>query len=208
MAHVGGEPWFVAVLHVRRVGGNQVERVVDAVEIRRFDEVDAVVHPVALGVAGGDGQRVARDVGGRDPGRRHFVRQADGDVAAAGADVGDLGRVEREREAVQNLERFLDDELGFGPRDEHGGRHREIEAPELPDADDVGGRLAGDAARDPFREPRLERGGSVGASFGEQPYAIPPENRAREQRHVDGGFGRRDAGRHELRARRGELVVQ
>src|SRR5688572_11669253 len=79
----------------------------------------------------------------------------DGDVAAAGADVGDLGRLERE--AVQNLERFLDDELRLGPRDEDGRCHGEVDTPELAHADDVRGRLAGDAAGDPLGERRLER---------------------------------------------------
>ena len=67
------------------------------------------------------------------------------------------GRFERAR-SVQHVERFLDDEFRFGPRDEDRRRHGEIDAPELPDADDVRGRFARRAPRDPLRERRFERG--------------------------------------------------
>ena len=60
------------------------------------------------------------------------------------------------------------------------------------------GGLAGDAAGNPFREPRLERRWGRGGSIGEQTDAIPPENGARKQRHVHGGFAGRDAGGDEL----------
>ena len=57
--HVGGEARLVRVLDVRRVGGNQIERVVNVIEIRGRDEIDPIVDLVALCVAGGDGQRLA-----------------------------------------------------------------------------------------------------------------------------------------------------
>ena len=70
---------------------------------------------------------------------RAFVRQRDGQAAAAGADVGDRQR----RVAIgQQLERGLDDQLGLGPGNQHGRRDLERETPELLAAGDVGERFA------------------------------------------------------------------
>ena len=78
-------------------------------------------------------------------------------------------------EAAQQLQRFFDDELGFRPRNEDRRRHREVEPPELTDADDVGGRLAADAARDPFREPsaRVQVGGGADRSVSSRTRSQP-----------------------------------
>ena len=48
----------------------------------------------------------------------------------------------------KQLERGFDDQLGFGPRNEHGGRDLERQPPELAAAGDVGERLARGAAGD------------------------------------------------------------
>ena len=132
--------------------------------------------------------------------------QADGDVAATGADIGDLRRLQLE--AVQNLECFFDDEFRFGTRNEDRRCDGEIDAPELPDADDVGRRLTGDATRDPLREHRLERRWRFATALGKQPHTIPPEDGTGEQRHIDRGFSRRDSGGDELCACPGQLLVQ
>ena len=129
----------------------------------------------------------ARDVGGDDAGGRELAGQADGEAAAAGADVdqerlvGTIGggkpytrsrvlrvqavpfppspgyggpavalRAEAGRGGVigganappHKRQRLLDDDLGLGPRGEHVGSDLELQAPELPAADDRRDRLA------------------------------------------------------------------
>ena len=89
--HAGRQAAAVDLAHVGRVGGNQIELTLHAVEIGRVHELDAVEHAVPRGVALGDSQRLRRHVGGHHSAFSGFVRQGHGDVAAAGADVGDAG---------------------------------------------------------------------------------------------------------------------
>ncbi len=121
-----------------------------------------------------------------------LARERHGEDAAAGADVGDA----RIRGVAQQRQRLLDDELGFRARNEDGGRDAEVETPELADADDVGGRLtAGPPLRSTRRSAARARQAAACALFGQQPRAVPAEDRAGVEVDVDGRFVRRDAGR-------------
>ena len=57
-------------------------------------------------------------------------------------------RARRSSGPAHRRQRFLDDELGLGPRDEDVGRDLEVEAPELAVPGQVGDRLARRAPRD------------------------------------------------------------
>jgi hypothetical protein len=110
--------------------------------------------------------------------------QGHGQASAAGADVRDRGR----GHAIRNeLERGFDNQLGFGPGDEHRRRDLEGEIPELLAAGDVRDRLAprpaGDerviVAGEAWRR-RVARGGEVlGGIPAEQPLCQQPRVEAR-----------------------------
>ena len=112
-----------------------------------------------------------------------LMSKAHREAAAAGADVGEARRGQLHQ--AQNRERFLDDELALGARDEDVGCDAKVETPELPVANDVRGRLAACAAKNPFREPRFESFRSRFGPSGQDACAIPAENRAHEQVDID-----------------------
>jgi hypothetical protein len=92
------------------------------------------------------------------------------------------------------IERGLDDQLGFDSRDQDFGRHFQRQAPELARADDVGERFACGAPGDQ----RVESSGEFGRlgvpSVGDQPGRVPSERMLREQPCAEFGFGGREAG--------------
>ena len=92
------------------------------------------------------------------------------------------------------IERGLDDQLGFDPRDQYFGRYFQRQAPELARADDVGERFACGAPGDQ----RVESSGEFGrlgvTSVGDQPGRVPPERMLGEQPGAEFGFGTREAG--------------
>src|SRR6266481_2377899 len=115
-----------------------------------FRETDTVCNVLAFGVAFGDGQGRARNVGGIDRGGGEFLGQGDGDAAGAGADVGDLQAFAGERQFAAGAEFAdgeavkgdFDDVFGFGAGNQDVGRHFKIEAPEFLFAREMLGRLA------------------------------------------------------------------
>jgi hypothetical protein len=72
---------------------------------------------------------------------RSLGRQGRGDGAAAGAEIGDAQR----RARRQLLERDLDQQLGLRTRDQGGGRHAQLQAPERLSTADIGDGLAAQA---------------------------------------------------------------
>ncbi len=92
-----------------------------------LDERDAIGHTMALGVSAGDGQRGGADVDGRDVGVGHVLGRADGEDAAAGADVGDgdggwglgAGGWGRYWSLLDAIKQGDDEQLRFRPRNEH-----------------------------------------------------------------------------------------
>ena len=136
----------------------------------------AIGHVVTRGVAARDLKRVSGHVGGDHARAGDFEGERNGDASAAGADVDDHGA----RILSATRQRFLDDELGFGPRDEHVRSDLERQAPELTGADDVGHRLAAD--RGAPRAARSAAGTSLEAAvvaIGQEAGAVPAERPAR-----------------------------
>ena len=143
---------------------------------------------------------------------------------SSGADIGDasatlqtlagylvdLGRTLRGLGArrPQQEERLLDDELCLRARDQDGWCDGKVEAPELPDADDIRGRLVACAPGDPFRQRRLEplRWGVL--QVGEQLGPVPAQNRTSVEIDVDGGLRVRKVRGDEPGARPGQCVVK
>ena len=138
-------------------------------------------------------------------GRWELVAECDGD---AGRCRCRRRRFDGRRSRRGHRERLFDDELGFRPRDEDGGRDVEVEAPELPVPGDVGDRFACGAASDQ----RLESGYEAGRR-GKVPRvrslrAVPAEHVAREHLGVERGVVLRDAGADERRTRPADLLAQ
>ena len=177
IAHLGLQRRPRAVDHVRRVRDDHVERAGDAVEqIGRATNVDAIADAVPRGVAPGDVQRRPRDVGGDDRGVGALARDAPPRRSRS--------RCRRRRSSAaparsgnSSCDRF-DDQLGFRPRNQHGRRDLELEPPELADADDVGERLAGDAAGDERVVARREAVGRRLARVGQKRSRRPSRARA------------------------------
>jgi hypothetical protein len=129
-----------------------------------------------------DLERVSRDVRGDDGGRRALVRDRDRHAAAAGADIGHRQR--RGPVAIELQHRF-DNQLGRRARDQHLRRHLQLEAPELPHADDVGERLSGGASRDERLVPRREVVRLARVRVREETLGGPAEHMLREESCVE-----------------------
>ena len=138
-------------------------------------------------------QRGPRDVGGHHVHVRPLGGDAHRDAARAGADVGDAAR-QRRRIDRQQVEQLLDDELGFGPRNQHLGRDVEFAAPELLPAADVGGRLTAGAALDQRVERLFESGRQRIVLPQQHLRARPAQHVARQQVGVEHGLVVVDAG--------------
>jgi hypothetical protein len=110
---------------------------------------------VPLGVAPRDAERRGRDVEGDGVRVRAFVEERDRDAARTRPHVADERRVS----PAQDFERRLDQKLRLRPRDEHVGRHLEVEPVELLMPRDVLQGLARRAALDEILElsPLLRR---------------------------------------------------
>ena len=143
-----------------------------------------------------DFQRIARQIRGHDLRSRQFSGERQGKNAAAGSDVSNPW----DGDVLHERNRFFDDEFRFGPRNEDRGRDEKVASPELARAKDVGGRLAALAARDPFREARLESVGRRFAKPGHQRGLVPVQNRADVYVHVNRGVLGLDGGRLEPRS--------
>ena len=191
IAHLGLQRRPRPLDHIRRVRDDRVEHVAHAVQQIAVREDDAIAHPMACGVAGRHLERGARDVGGADEDRRPLVRDGHRDAAAAGADIGNPQRHRAIRK--QLLHRF-DNQLGRRTRNQHVGRHLELEPPELTDADDVGQRFAGHAPRNERVVSRCESFGHRFTRVDEKALRRPTEDMLGEQPRVQIRLGRRNAG--------------
>jgi hypothetical protein len=154
---------------------------------------------VAGGVASchGDGSR--RDVGGDDARARKFLREHDREHTAAGADV-DEQRLGRRIDDVAHLQGRFDDQLGLGTRDEHVGRHLEVDPPELAGADDVGNRLAPKPARDEMFVVEQERARRGFVASRQKTSLIPAEHLTSQELGVERGKVGADAGLNQAAA--------
>ena len=91
--------------------------------------------------------------------------------------------------------------------DQHVGAHFEVEAPELPRAQDVGHRLAPFAARDERLVVQQEDARRLLVAVGEKTRAIPAEHLAREHLGVERREAGADPGVHEAIARALDEIV-
>src|SRR4029453_16008336 len=100
------------------------------------------------GIVACDAKRGTRDVGRRDVRVGDLTSQADRQATASSANVGKPGRGQLQRR--ENSERFLDNELRFGTRNEHVRGDTKVESPEFTIADDVRRWLAMSAPTKPL----------------------------------------------------------
>ncbi len=129
----------VARRHVRGVGNDQIETLAaKRVEPVALHELH-VVHGVAPRIFARDVQGRGGEFG-RDKSRaRPMSRDRHGNASAAGPEIERAAR----SIGVHTLERELDEQFGFGPRDQDGGGDLERKAVELAFSGEVGNRLPG-----------------------------------------------------------------
>src|SRR5262245_16298493 len=106
MPDIPGQRWRVAVPHIRRIGDDQIEGSVNAVEIGRLDELDTIINTVACGIRSRHVQRGARQVGGDSAAALSLVSDSHGEASAASSDI-------RHALYVSKRKRFLDNEFRF-----------------------------------------------------------------------------------------------
>ena len=92
----------------------------------------------------------AGNIGGPDFRPGAFLRQADGDGAAARADLQDTAPAVARSQEIQHR---LHQVLGLRPWDQHVPRHPELHGPELPRPGEEGYRLSAPTAPDETLEP-------------------------------------------------------
>jgi hypothetical protein len=146
VSNFGLEPAPVTLRHVGRIARDQVEWPLQPVEQVGAVEIDAIEHAVARRVPTGDLERGARNVGRDDLRRRPFGRQRHRHAAASGAEIGGDDRAVA---GGKQLQRHLDDQLGFVTRNQYRRRDFERQSPEFLAPEDIGERLA---AKTPFDE--------------------------------------------------------
>src|ERR1700674_3988765 len=134
----------------------------EAIEQIAFEETDASGDGMTSGVAAGDGESRARNIGGVDRCSGQIFREGDGDAAGAGADIGDLqafageglfaaGAPFADSEAIEGN---FDDVLGFGAGNQDVGCYFKLEAPEFLFAGEVLRRFAMRAPRNKCEKAR------------------------------------------------------
>src|SRR5262249_22261588 len=117
IADLGLQTRAIAVAHVRRIGDDEIEWTVDAVEEIGVNEPDLRIDAKPRRVAPRNLECRIGKVGRDEPRDRTVVGDRYGETSAARADVSDL--VARGcRRAIGDLEPNLDDELGLGPWNE------------------------------------------------------------------------------------------
>src|SRR6202521_2291340 len=151
----------------------------EAIEQIAFEEMDASGDGMASGVAAGDGESRARNIGGVDRCSGQIFREGDGDAAGAGADIGDLqafageglfaaGAPFADSEAIEG---DFDDVLGFGAGNQDVGCYFKLEAPEFLFAGEVLRRLAACATLNQCEEALGVRRGDLLSGCGVNPGA-------------------------------------
>ena len=172
-----------------------------------MDELNAIGGAETRGVVAGHLQAPRRDVGGEVPRPRVFQRERDRQTAAARADVDDRERA-AETQSRQEQQRFFDQQLGFGTRDQDGRRDTKLAAVELLCAADVRDGLA--------RRRRSTRAAYSGSNDGGRFFAltrhpgraVPRQRVTREQLGVERRFGGRNTRRLESLARLGHELAE
>ena len=99
--------------------------------------IDAGRNGVTRRVAARDIERGGGDIGGEYSRLGEFVRQSYGDAARTGADVSNEHGLRAKFLRGQSSEHCFDEVLGFGPRNQYGGRDLEVQPPELLMADEI-----------------------------------------------------------------------
>ena len=113
-----------------------------------------VAKPETSRVRCGECEGGGGNIGGDDPASRTLPGEREGNRATAGAEVGELKLGRRGNEP----ESELDQALGLGPGNQDGGRHLEVQGPELAPANEVGGGYAAGAPFDQAPVARLREG--------------------------------------------------
>ena len=137
----------VTVLHVRRVGGQQIERAVDTVQIGCRDELDSVADAMTCRIPLRHDECLRRDIGCDDAAigqlesqeRRPRIR------SRCRCRPRDASRSSRGCRAstTQERQRLFDDELGFRAGNQHGRRRPRSRGPRT-----LGHRRCRPSARD------------------------------------------------------------
>jgi hypothetical protein len=143
-ADLGLESLVLVGCDVRRVRDDEVERPFDSGEQIALHEGDSAVDSGALLVLARQRQGLFRAVHRDDLGALVLVGDRKRDRARADADVQNTWL----DEVVEEGQAALDDDLGLGPRDQGTFVHRQKQPAKAPLAEDVGERLAMDAAPD------------------------------------------------------------
>ena len=175
-----------------------------------LEKSDAVGKAKTGGVVLGDRQSRGVEVGGGDAGGGKVGGEREGDGASAGADIeyvggavggagGGLG--------CNPMEDGLDEELGFGARDEGVAGDMEVEAVKLLLVGEVLDGLFGSPASDESAVGDVEVGGELGVGVGDEPSAVAEEDVGEERLGLaaidgSGGFGEGFAKSHRAVLRR------
>ena len=113
-----------------------------------------VAKPETSRVRCGECEGGGGNIGGDDPASRTLPGERKGNRATAGAEVGELQLGRRGNES----ECELDEALGLGPGNQDGGRHLEVQGPELAPAQDPPRGYAAGSPFDQAPEARLREG--------------------------------------------------
>ena len=129
--------------NIGRVRNDKIEVTGQRRGIVAGDEMRATRKTAPFCVAARGAQCSEIDIGGsaRRIGQLGEQRQQEG--TRAGAEIGDPQCTRARAGYVETFERGFDNRLGVGARHQRVRRERELQAPELLDADDAGNRLAG-----------------------------------------------------------------
>ncbi len=140
----------------------------------------------------------------RTAARRELARQHDREAPAPRAHVDDRPHV---LAPAPPLADGFDDELGFGPGDEHVRRDVKVQPPELAMPGDEGDRLARGAPLDERREALVDVCWHRAPPVGQEAGAIPAERVARQYFGVDSGVLVHEARAHQRLAGVSDALV-
>ncbi len=125
---------FFRFADVGRVGDDQIKSAgIESLEQIALAKTNAAIEPVTSGVSVGDLESRWGNVSRVNLSLREFLGKSEGNAAGAGADVHNAGLLDRTNQGQYGL----DDVLGLGAGNEHGGRNDKVHAPEFLMAGDV-----------------------------------------------------------------------
>ena len=146
-----------------------------------------VAKPETSRVRCGEREGGGGNIGGDDPAFRTLPGERKGNRAAAGAQIGELKRARRGNEP----ESELDEALGLGPGNQDGGRHLEVQGPELAPSQEVGGGYATDPSFDQAPVARLREGRHRITGVSVEPRPRSAEDMGEQKRRFPARFARR-----------------